>query len=658
MSKFRYGPYDDGPDPLAPPYDVRRALDELGDRVLSGDRPEDALRDLLHRGAGGRRGLDELRRQAAKRRKEIRRRGRADGTLDEVRALVDTAIGQERAQLFGDADDDARFREARLDAVPPGTAQAIEDLSSYDWRSPEAAQTFAEAQDLLRREVLDSRFAGMKQALENATPEDMDRVRNMLAELNEMLAADERGELTQDQFDQFMEQYGDFFPDNPQNLEELVDSLARRMAAAQRMMASLTPEQRDELAQLSEGVFNDLGMSAEMSRLADALRSRRPDLDWDGGSRLSGDQPLGMGAATTAFQDLSDAEELMATLGQDYPGASLDDVDEEAVRRALGRGALDDLAELRRIQRELEAQGWLNRSGGRLELTPKAVRRIAQAALRKVFASLAARQQGTHEIHSAGAAGELTGSTRAWQFGDEQPIDVVRTLTNAVRRGGLASAADGGDGRIRLAVEDFEVAETERRGRAAVSVLIDMSYSMVLRDTWTQAKTTALALHALVTGMYPSDAVQLIGFSRYAQEISPTDLATLEPDYVQGTNLQHALLLSGKFLEQHPGSERIVLIVTDGEPTAHLTRDGGVHFDWPPAPSTLSLTYAQVDAMTRRGAALNIFSLDSDPRLADFCEEVARRSGGRVFYPDPSRLGDYVVSDYLRLRNRNARRAG
>jgi uncharacterized protein with von Willebrand factor type A (vWA) domain len=658
MSKFRYGPYDDGPDPLAAPYDVRRALDALGERVLQGDRPEDALRDLLHRGAGGRRGLDELRRDAARRRKEIRRRGNADSTLDEVRALVDTAIGQERAQLFGDADDDARFRETRLDAVPPGTAQAIQDLQNYDWRSPEAAQTFAQAQDLLRREVLDSRFAGMKQALEGATPEDMARVRDMLAELNEMLAADERGELTQDQFDNFMERYGDFFPDNPQNLDELVDSLARRMAAAQRMMESLTPEQRAELAQAAESVFSDLGMSAEMNRLSEALRSRRPDLDWDGGSRLTGSKPLGMGDATTAFQDLSDAEELMATLGQEYPGATLDDVDEEAVRRALGRGALDDLAELRRIQRELEEQGWLNRSGGRLELTPKAVRRIGQSALRKVFASLSARQQGNHEIHSAGAAGELTGSTRAWQFGDEQPIDVVRTLTNAVRRGGVVSGAGPDGGRIALSVEDFEVAETERRGRAAVSVLIDMSYSMVLRDTWIQAKTTALALHALVTGMYPSDAVQLIGFSRYAQEISATDLATLEPDYVQGTNLQHALLLSGKFLEQHPGSERIVLIVTDGEPTAHLLRDGGVHFDWPPAPSTLSLTYAQIDAMTRRGAMLNVFSLDDDPRLAAFCEEVARRSGGRVFYPDPDRLGDYVVSDYLRLRNRNARRAG
>jgi uncharacterized protein with von Willebrand factor type A (vWA) domain len=191
-----------------------------------------------------------------------------------------------------------------------------------------------------------------------------------------------------------------------------------------------------------------------------------------------------------------------------------------------------------------------------------------------------------------------------------------------------------------------------------VSVLLDCSYSMALRDTWVSAKTTALALHALVTGMYPADAVQLVAFSRHAVEINPTELATLEPDYVQGTNLQHALLLAGKFLDRHPGTERIVLLVTDGEPTAHLTRDGGVWFDWPPSRETLTLTYAQVDAMTRRNARISVFSLDPDPRLAEFCDEVARRNGGQVFYPDPARLGDFVVSDYLRRRNREARRAG
>jgi uncharacterized protein with von Willebrand factor type A (vWA) domain len=652
MSRYRYGAFDDGPDPLAAPYDVRHALDALGDGVLRGDRPGDALRDLLHRGTEGRRGLNDLRRQALRRAKQLRKRGRADGTLEEVRRLLDTAIGQERAALFPNPSDDARFREARLDEVPAETARAVADLREYDWQSPEAAATYESIRDLLRREVLDSRFAGMKQALGQATPEDLARVKNMLADLNEMLAADDRGELTQDQFDEFMGKYGDFFPDNPANLAELVDSLARRMAAAQRLMDSLTPEQRAELAQLAAGVFDDLGVAAETSRLTDALRTRRPDLDWDEGSRLSGSEPLGLGDATTALQELADLEELASTLGQEYPGADLTDVDDEAVRRALGRGALDDLDALRRIQRELTEQGWIDRVGGRLELTPKAIRRIGQTALRRVFASLSAQRPGGHDIHSAGAAGETTGASRPWQFGDAQPLDVVRTLTNAIRRGGATE--DG----ITLDVTDFEVTETERRGRAAVSVLLDCSYSMALRETWVPAKTTALALHALITGMYPADAMQLVAFSRHAVEITPTDLATLEPDYVQGTNLQHALLLAGKFLDRHPGTERIVLVVTDGEPTAHLMRDGGVWFDWPPSRETLTLTYAQVDAMTRRRARLSVFSLDPDPRLAEFCEEVARRNGGQVFAPDPARLGDYVVSDYLRRRNRGTRRAG
>ena len=216
MSRYRYGVYDDGPDPLAAPYDVRHALDTLGDKVLRGDRPGDALRDLLHRGTDGRRGLNELRREALRRAKELRRRNRADGTLEEVRRLLDTAIGQERAALFADPSDDARFREARLDAVPSETARAVADLREYDWQSPDAAATYNSIQDLLRREVLDSRFAGMKQALGEATPEDLARVKDMLADLNEMLAADERGELTQDQFDEFMGKYGDFFPETRQ----------------------------------------------------------------------------------------------------------------------------------------------------------------------------------------------------------------------------------------------------------------------------------------------------------------------------------------------------------------------------------------------------------------------------------------------------------
>ncbi|MGZ4589624.1 MAG: vWA domain-containing protein [Actinomycetes bacterium] len=651
---YRYGAWHEGPDPLAPPYDVRRALDRLGDDVLAGQSPREALRNLLRQGSERLRGLDEMMRRVREQRREMRDRGRLDGTLQEVRRLLDTAVGQERAALFPDPSDDARFREASLDALPSDPARAVRQLESYDWRSAEARQTFEQIKDLLRREVLDTQFRGMKQALENPDPAAMQRVKDMLADLNAMLDADARGEHTQEQFDEFMDKYGDMFPDNPENLEELVDSLARRAAAAERMMQSLSPEQRAELSALMQTALEDMDLAREMQQLNDALRSRRPDLDWRSRERMTGDEPLGAGDATSALQDLADLDDLESTLGQDYPGASLEDIDEEAVQRALGRRAADELRELRRLERELEEQGYLTRQGDRLDLTPKAIRRLGQTALRRVFADLRSAAPGGHDVHDAGQAGELTGASRAWRFGDEQPLDVVRTLTNAVRRGGRL-----GTGRVRLSSEDFEVAETERRTSAAVCLLLDLSYSMVLRDTWGPAKAMALALQALVSGMFPQDALQVIGFSSYARVLSPTELAGLEPDYVQGTNLQHALMLAGRFVDKHPEAEPIVLVVTDGEPTAHLLPGVTPWFAWPPEPETIALTVAEVDRMTRRGASLNVFQLDDDPRLTAFVQELARRNGGRVFLPDPARLGQYVVSDYLARRSpRRPRRAG
>jgi uncharacterized protein with von Willebrand factor type A (vWA) domain len=654
---YRYGAWHEGPDPLAPPYDVRRALDRLGDDVLAGQSPREALRNLLRQGSERMRGLDEMMRRIRQQRREMRDRGRLDGTLEEVRRLLDTAVGQERAALFPDPSDDARFREASLDALPSDPARAVRQLENYDWRSPDARQTFEQIKDLLRREVLDTQFRGMKQALENPDPEAMQRIKDMLGDLNTMLDADSRegqSEHTRQLFDEFMAKYGDMFPDNPQNLDELVDSLARRAAAAERMMQSLSPDQRAELSALMQTAMEDMDLAREMQQLGDALRSRRPDLDWRSRERMTGDEPLGAGEATSALQDLADLDELESTLGQDYPGASLEDIDEEAVRRALGRNAADELRELRRLERELEQQGYLTRQGDRLDLTPKAIRRLGQTALRRVFADLRSTAPGSHDVRDAGQAGELTGSSRPWHFGDEQSLDVVRTLTNAVRRGGTSRG-----GRVRLSSEDFEVTETERRTSAAVCLLLDLSYSMVLRDTWGPAKATALALQALVSGMYPQDALQIIGFSSYARVLSTTELAGLEPDYVQGTNLQHALMLAGRFVDKHPEAEPVVLVVTDGEPTAHLLPGGAPWFAWPPEPETIALTVAEVDRMTRRGASLNVFQLDDDPRLTAFVQELARRNGGRVFLPDAQRLGQYVVSDYLARRSsRRARRAG
>ncbi|GLW07331.1 hypothetical protein Misp01_24610 [Microtetraspora sp. NBRC 13810] len=648
MSGYRYGEYHDGPDPLAPPYDVRAALDEMGDAILSGSTPMSALRDLLRRGLPGapdRRGLDDLLKEIRRRRRELRERGRLDGTLERARALLDKAIGQERAELFPDPSDEARMREAELDTLPDDTASAIRSLSDYQWRSQAARQTYEELRDLLRREVLDSQFRGMREALANPDPAAMERVREMMTALNDMLDRDARGEHTQEDFDRFMGEYGDMFPEQPRNLEELVDILARRAAATQRMLASLTPEQRAELAGLIDQTLEQAGLSEQMRRLGESLYARRPDLAWNTPERLSGENPMGMGDAVTALEELSDLTQLEAALRQDYPGARLDDVDEAAIRRALGRSAVDDMEALKQIERELEQQGYLRRQRGKLELTPKAVRRLGETALRRVFASLDSGRRGDHDQRDAGAAGELTGSSRPWRFGDEQPLDVVRTVVNGVRRG---TGRDGGG--VRLSVDDFEVAETERRTAAAVCLLVDLSYSMALRGTWAAAKQTALALQALVASKFPQDAVQIVGFSNYARVLAPDELAGLDWDMVQGTNLHHALLIAGRHLDRHPDFEPVVLVVTDGEPTAHLLRNGRSAFEWPPSAETLELTLAEVDKMTRRRATLNIFMLAADERLKDFVDEVARRNGGRVFSPSADRLGEYVVSDFLRAR--------
>jgi len=650
--RFRYGAWHGGPDPLAPPYDIREALDEIGDDVLTGASPRAALNRMLRRGADGRNGLDALRRKARERARELRHSGRLDGTLDKVKELLDKAVEAERRELFPDPADSARMAEAELDNLPSDTARAVRQLAEYQWRSDDARLAYQQIQDMLRDEVLDAQFAGMRQALQNATPEDMGRIRDMLSALNDMLDADARGEHTQEQFDQFMQQYGDFFPESPRDLEELIDSLARRAAAAQRLLDSLTLDQRNELEGLMSQAMQQAGLAEQMARLQQGLRSARPDLRWGGRHRMDGESGMDFSDATGALAELADLDQLDDLLGQDYPGASLDDIDEELIERALGRSAVDDVAQLRRIERELRDQGYLQRGSEGLRLTPRALRRLGSTALKRVFDVLESRGRGGHDVRDAGAAGEVTGASREWHFGDEQPLDVVRTVRNAVQR----TKAAGLD--LDLAAQDFEVVETERRSSAAVALLVDMSYSMELRGTWGEAKTTALALHALISTKFPQDAIEIIGFSDYARVMSTNALVEHDWDRVQGTNLQHGLMLARRHLDKHRNSEPVILVITDGEPTAHLARDGFADFAWPPTRETIAATLAEVERCTRRGATINVFMLDDDPRLVEFMREVGRRNGGRLFLPKQGALGEYVVADYLRSRTGRRRAAG
>ena len=644
--RFRYGPWRGGPDPLAPPYDVRAALDEVGRDVLAGGGLREALRDLLRRGMDGRAGLEELAERVRRMRQQVRRRGDLAGTLDQVRAALDQALAAERDALAAADDEAARLAEMELATVPDDVAGAVRALADYDWRSAEARAAYESIRAMLREEVLGAQFAGLKRALSQGDPKTMQRVRDMLADLNALLAAHARGEDTADRFAEFMSRYGDLFPENPRDVDELIDALARRQAAAERMMASLSPEERSELAQLmSQALAADPDLAAQMAQLSDNLRSLRPGMGRGQPVAMApGGESLGYSDAVEAVAELADLEALGRQLGQAFPGATLDDVDVDMLEQRLGAAAAADLRALRELERELERQGYLQRGDDGLRLTPRAVRRLGETALRRVFAQLSAGGRGDHDDRRTGQADERTGSTRGWVFGDDLPLDAVRTVSNALARNGI------GAGGTKLAVEDFEVVETERRTTAAVALCVDLSYSMVQEGRWGPMKQTALALSHLVETRFRQDALQVIGFNLAARRLSPVQLAEVEPEWVQGTNLQHALLLAARHLRRHPDAEPVVLVVTDGEPTARLLAGGQPEFHWPATPETVRATVAQVDELARYGATLNVFMLGEDPGLARFVDAVARRAGGRVFTPDIGRLGEYVVADYLRAR--------
>jgi uncharacterized protein with von Willebrand factor type A (vWA) domain len=643
--RFRYGRWRGGPDPLAPPYDVRAAVDELGRDVLAGGSLREALRDLLRRGRDGR-GLDDLAERVRRMRAATRRRGDLAGTLDQVRAALDQALAAERDTLAGEEGDAARLAEMELATLPDDVAGAVRALDDYAWHSDEARATYEQIKQMLRHEVLDAQFAGLKQAL-SGDPAAMERVKDMLADLNALLAAHARGEDTTDRFRQFMERHGEFFPEQPRDVDELIDALARREAATRRMLASLSPEQREELGQLMNQALDDPDLASQMAQLSDNLRALRPGRGQGRPVEMRpGGESLGYSDAVEAVAELADLEALEQQLSQDHPGASLDDVDVEALERHLGSSAVADLQALRELERELERQGYVSRSDEGLRLTPRAVRRLGETALRRVFAQLEATGRGDHDDHRTGSADEPTGLSRQWVFGDELPIDAVRTVSNALRRGSRSGRERG----VELLVEDFEVVETERRTTAAVALCVDLSFSMVHEGRWGPMKQTALALSHLVETRFRQDALQVIGFDLTARRLSPVQLADVEPDWVQGTNLHHALSIAARHLRRHPDAEPVVLVVTDGEPTAHLRPDGQPYFNWPTTTATLRATIGQVDELSRYGAAINFFMLGDDPGLARFVDAVARRAGGRVFTPDVSRLGEYVVADYLRSR--------
>lgn len=660
MSGTRYGRWSGTQDPWGNDLSPDEVLAQIADDLLDGVDPSEAVEDLLHRGIEGRmQGLDELMdRLRRARREELDRMG-LEGPLQQIAQKLEEIVELERTALqFAEDGLVAAQHNAQLDRLPSDPAGQIAALQTYQFHDDGAQQAFDQLVADLRNDVAQATFGQLAQAIDATNPEDLARMRDMMAELNGLAARHQQGEDVQKAFEDFKQRYDDLIPGDPATLDDLLAEMARRMAAMNRMMAGLSPQQR---AQLSELAAQALGQAADLQfqagQLAQTLRGMFPDLGWGqpvSGVPMAGQQQGSMSQTVDWMQRLQHLDDLGQALGQSYPGARLEDISEEALRSALGDEAAQDLGKLKDIERLLEQSGAVQRRGGKLELTPKGVRRLGEQSLSVIFERAFSGSFGGHRAQSVGGDSELTGSTRQMRFGDPFRLDIPRTVTNAVVRGATVGQTDLDFGApraaVRLAPEDFELAESERRVKAVTVLLLDMSYSMPLRGNWDHAKRLALALQSLVSSKFPQDTFHIVGFSDYARRIQADELLVSGWERVWGTNMEHAFRIARRLLNAEPGAEKQVIMVTDGEPTAHLMDDGQSFFNWPPHPITFAKTMAEAMRLSQTGCDLNVFMLDHDAGSAEFVEGMVRRAGGRVFYPDLHDLGSVVVRDFLKTR--------
>ena len=663
--RVRYNRWSGSQDPFPADVSPDAVLEEISEDLLSGYDADAALQRLLRRGLGQRQGrvmgLDDLRQRIEQaRQRELGRMG-LEGPLQQVAQRLAEIESLERTALqLADDPAQADRHGEQLDALPTDPAARLSALNDYQWYDEGAAAAFRELLEQLRRDVAEATFGRLASALGSLSAEDLQRTQDLLADVNAMVAKRERGEDVTADFAAFKQRYADLMAGlaNPETLDDLLEELARRMAAMSQMMAGLDADQRAQLAQLSSELLADLDLSFQTEQLTRSLQRLYPELGWDesvSGAMPGGQESGSLSATVDWVEHLRSYEDLGAALRQDYPGARLEDVDEDALRRALGDDAVHDLRALREVERVLEEAGAASRQQGRLELTPRGIRKLGERSLARIYDRAVTGAPGSHRASGSGGDGELTGATRPYRFGDPFRLDVGRTISNALRRGtsstpATSSAAPPAPSRVRLRPDDFELAEAERRVRAATVLLLDMSFSMPLRGNWVPAKRLALALHSLIDGSFPEDRFDVVGFSDYARRVQPRDLFATGWERVQGTNMQHAFMLARRLLGAHPDAEQQVIMVTDGEPTAHLEGDTP-SFEWPPHPRTLQLTMMEARRLTGSGTTLNVFLLDHEPGAAAFIEHMVSSVGGRIFYPDLDDLGSVVVHDFLHRRS-------
>ena len=650
--------------------DATDIFGEITDDLLYHGDVNAALRRMMQKGfetKDGQRlqGMREMLEKLRQKRREALENHDLGGVYDDIarglRDVIDTErdaleAAVQEARDSGDArrqeltEQTAAERHAALDLLSPDLAGMVRDLQNYEFTSAEAREQFEQLIDQLREQLMQQYVDQMAGAVEGMTPEDMARMKDMFAELNQMLEARQRGE--EPDFDGFMERFGDFFPEGPENLDELLEIMARRMAAAQAMLNSMTPEQRAQLQALSDQLLDDMDLRWQVDQLGQNLQQMFPDMNWGEQYDFSGQDPLSMGEANELLQQLGDLDQLENLMqGASSPGA-LAEVDLDRARELLGDETARSLEQMAELARRLEESGLVENKEGRLELTPRGIRQIGRNSLDELFTKMAMDKAGQHEIARIGIGHERDHSTKPYEFGDPFNLDIGRTVRNAIQRGGQGSP-------VRLTPDDFEVERTEHLVRSSTVLMIDLSLSMPMRDNFLPAKKVTMALHSLITSQFPRDYMGIVGFSETARELTADQLPEVSWDFVYGTNMQHGLQIARRLLSRQSGTKQIIMI-TDGEPTAHITPSGEPFFMYPPVQATVDATLREVLLCTRDNIRINTFVLDATPDLQRFIEQMTELNRGRAFFTTPETLGDYVLVDFIENKRQllRGRRAG
>jgi uncharacterized protein with von Willebrand factor type A (vWA) domain len=654
--------------------DADEILDALADDVMAEGDLAEALRRLMERGwrtgdptRGDMAGLQDLMDRLQRRREELLERYKLNDVLGDIRRELEEIVAEERSGVERRLDqasspsadpalgsmlrDVAARRLDQLDGLPSDVGERIRGLQDYDFLEPGARERFDELVKKLQGQVLDQFVSGMSEAIRTMSPEDLAANREMVRDLNQLIR--ERIGGGDPDATEFLAKHGRFFP-GARTFDDIIDQLAQRMAAMQSLLRSMSPEQRAELQSMMEALLRDDRLLLDLAQLASNL-----DLLLPGGLGdrvpFGGDEPLGLEGALAQIARLQALDRLEDALSDVEAPGDLATIDRDEVRDLLGDDARRDLDALDDLARRLEEAGYLTRDGERLELTPRGSRKIGQKVLDDLFARLQRDAFGGHRTERAGRGGEREETTKPYEFGDPFHLDLRGTLFNALGReeNAPAARAASGDRRVRLAPSDFEVHRTEMMTRTSTVLLVDMSRSMLLRGCFLAAKKVAVALDTLIRTQYPRDHLSVIGFAYYAREIRPGALAELTwHGYEYGTNLQHGLLLARRILERNPSVNKEIVVITDGEPTAHF-EDGQVEFNYPPTRRTIQETLREVQRCTREGITINTFMLERSRALAEFVAHMTRLNRGRAFYATPERLGEYVLVDFVERRTRH-----